>query len=437
MLPLSARLSPSRREPGNIWKPHELHVSVALWCSESFPISDSQQGASVCFYQPCLRLLSFQAGLISGNSMNKHAFPSLVSSFVRRYSSSVCPSMLDPKRGQAIWTGSHIPARTPDNHPGGKQHQRLWERFLSAAAPPPTSLLLSAPHSFFTPLEVVLLTWVNKSFIVSHVYSPFVSAPAAMLHSRGKATHLQSGNTGKRAFCYWSERAASSLTISSILIGDKQPLYTFTDTCVSMHASHTLPGRDRRGLCSVWLGVRQDNKATHSHTHTQTQACTQTQKQQLPFFLSAFPLDWNSCGHNKVHFFASFFLLVPFCEVVCLLWMPCCVFFCLTLLTWTAFPAFTALGDHHPPNPAHTHTHTELKGTPENALLSPPLSAFQIINSHTGRGSDPHPYTFNPSLLCWREKRNRRKKRATERREIIRYWQVLTPPNRGASLCLQ
>lgn len=52
--------------------------------------------------------------------------------------------MKDPK--ETIWTGSHIPARTPDNYPGGKWHQRLWERFPSPARPPPRFHLTLSSH---------------------------------------------------------------------------------------------------------------------------------------------------------------------------------------------------------------------------------------------------------------------------------------------------
>lgn len=91
-------LCPFRRRPGN----------VLTGCSESFSLSNSQWGAGVCFYQPCLCWLGFQPGLISGNPNNKHAFSSFISSFVRRsfwprpFSLSLT---LDPKEGRPSGRG--------------------------------------------------------------------------------------------------------------------------------------------------------------------------------------------------------------------------------------------------------------------------------------------------------------------------------------------
>lgn len=56
-LALSACLSPFRKGPANIWKPHRLHVTVALWCSESFPsLIPSREPAFASISLVCLSL---------------------------------------------------------------------------------------------------------------------------------------------------------------------------------------------------------------------------------------------------------------------------------------------------------------------------------------------------------------------------------------------
>ena len=319
---------PCQIGPANIpSEPRRLHVTVELWSGESFPSSDSQRGASHCFYQPCLCSFGFQLVWFQGMPWINMVFLLLFRHLSVVHSGSVgsvCPRRRIQRRADHLdWVGN-LRVGNGISSSGN----------VSPLLPPSPSLLLSAPHSFFTPLEVVLLTWVNKSFIVSHVYSPFVSVLAAMLHSRGKATYLQRGNTGKRAFCYWSERAASSLTIGSILIGDKQPLYTFTDTCISTCISYF---QGEIGVVCVQFGFVLDNKA-HTHTHT---------KQQFPFSLRAFPLDWNSCGYNKVHFF-SFFYRFPFVKLSA--WRECHVVF----FVWHSWPgqrspSLQGWGAPHPP----------------------------------------------------------------------------------------
>lgn len=121
----------------------------------------------------------------------------------------------------------------------------------------------SGSRSFFAPLEVAPLTWVNKTSIVAPIYSRFVFAPLALLHSRGNTVYLRRANIWERAFCCWFERAASSLTIGSIPIGDKQrPVHIHWRTVssqipVRQHSLHTHTRRERSTLFVLSLSVCQ------------------------------------------------------------------------------------------------------------------------------------------------------------------------------------
>lgn len=88
---------------------------------------------------------------------------------------------------------------------------------------------LSGSHSFFTPLEIVLLTWVDNSFFVLPRLFTLCLCASGLASFKRKAVYLHRVNIWERAFCCFFERAASRLTIVSIPIGTNSGLCTFTD----------------------------------------------------------------------------------------------------------------------------------------------------------------------------------------------------------------
>lgn len=90
------------------------------------------------------------------------------------------------------------------------------------------------PHPcFFTPLEIVLSTWVDKSFLCSPIYSHFVFAMRVCRHSRGER---QRGNVWERAFCWWFERVASSRAIGRKDTNTGRTTFTGTQFLTNLHA---------------------------------------------------------------------------------------------------------------------------------------------------------------------------------------------------------
>lgn len=105
----------------------------------------------------------------------------------------------------------------------GENTQRLWEHFPSLLT---VALILSVhppslSHSFFPPLEIVLLTWVYKSFLCFPIYSHFAFATLAFFIQEENSVSAASEHLGKSLLLLF-EWAASSLTIGSIQKGDKQ-----------------------------------------------------------------------------------------------------------------------------------------------------------------------------------------------------------------------
>lgn len=121
---------------------------------------------------------------------------------------------------------------------------------------------LSGSHSFFTPLEIVLLTWVDNSFFVFPRLFTLCLCTTGLASFKRKAVYLRRVNIWERAFCCLFERAASNLTIGSIPIGTNSGLCTFTDSIseqigMLQHSSHTNTCGERSTLLLLCLSVCQ------------------------------------------------------------------------------------------------------------------------------------------------------------------------------------